>query len=520
MKLSGVEYQKLVESIVQAYPTKNDLAQIVMYSLEENIDAIVNSETTTQSIVFNLINWAETRGKLKNLLEIISQERPDNVELQNTIKNLLEKYSQDNKINSKDDQDNHKKNKLSSFIKLFLGILIIPVGIMSYQISQQPRLSCNDTELQKQDDSIKIVIPDFEGSPDPDLKTYLPDLKTYLFEKLKTEIKNHTTLTICQVNKKPKDSLEANDLRNKLFPKNPNSVLVIWGNMSESGFSGGIINDKSDNLLLDVPLHQKDKLIFKDSLFTTLDIKINYAVALIFFRQNKTWESQTLLAYTLARSIDCKIKNEKLVRKLSEESPVLNLEQLSKSYDILGDLYKKNKRFDMAVESYQCSYDLEKNLNQKNILLLKLAETYSQDNNFEKASLSYQKVIDNGSDPLKNRALVSRAMMFADRGECHKAEQELYRVVEENLDRLNGLDIRSKMRFFKCSNILDAIKDLSEFCIVSNARDCQKNIDFIIQVITTEYNKQEYQKIVSELEEIKQAHPEWQKIIDKLLKHR
>ena len=105
MKLSGVEYQKLVKSIVKAYPTKDDLAQIVMYSLEENIDAIVNSETTTQSIVFNLINWAETRGKLKNLLEIISQERPDNVELQNTIKNLLEKYSQDNKINSKDDQD-------------------------------------------------------------------------------------------------------------------------------------------------------------------------------------------------------------------------------------------------------------------------------------------------------------------------------------------------------------------------------------------------------------------------------
>ncbi|MCE2719712.1 MAG: effector-associated domain EAD1-containing protein [Dolichospermum sp.] len=107
MKLSGVEYQKLVESIVQAYPTKDDLAQIVMYSLEENIDAIVNSETTTQSIVFNLILWVQARGKLKNLLEIVSQERPDNVELQETIKNLLAKINNaNNTSNTNTLQDN------------------------------------------------------------------------------------------------------------------------------------------------------------------------------------------------------------------------------------------------------------------------------------------------------------------------------------------------------------------------------------------------------------------------------
>ncbi|MFM6250572.1 MAG: effector-associated domain EAD1-containing protein, partial [Dolichospermum sp.] len=69
-----------------------------MYSLEENIDAIVNSETTTQSIVFNLILWVQARGKLKNLLEIVSQERPDNVELQETIKNLLAKINNANNI--------------------------------------------------------------------------------------------------------------------------------------------------------------------------------------------------------------------------------------------------------------------------------------------------------------------------------------------------------------------------------------------------------------------------------------
>lgn len=107
MKLSGEDYQKLVESIVEAYPTKSDLAEIVMYSLEENLDAIVNSETTTQSIVFNLILWVQARGKLKNLLEKVSQERPDKVELQETIKNLLAQINNaNNKSNTNTIQDN------------------------------------------------------------------------------------------------------------------------------------------------------------------------------------------------------------------------------------------------------------------------------------------------------------------------------------------------------------------------------------------------------------------------------
>ncbi|MFM6074784.1 MAG: hypothetical protein ACKPB9_24855, partial [Dolichospermum sp.] len=138
----------------------------------------------------------------------------------------------------------------------------------------QPELNCNNKQLQEQDNSIKIIIADFEGNPDP-------NLKTYLFEKLKTKIPPNRTVTICQVNQKAKDSFAANNLRNKLFPKNPNSVLVIWGTMSEIDFSGGIkfMNDESNDITFDVPLHKKDKLMFKDSLLKTLNIQINYTIA-------------------------------------------------------------------------------------------------------------------------------------------------------------------------------------------------------------------------------------------------
>ncbi|MGB3420010.1 MAG: effector-associated domain EAD1-containing protein [Dolichospermum sp.] len=512
MKLLPNDRKKLLTIILESYPDIAEIEILIRLELGENLDDIVGGSNNKQKI-FKLIEWAETRGTLIDLLNAISKDRPDNVELQETIKNLLEKSSQNSKINP--DEDDQKKNKLALVIKnCCVGLVIIVTGFMGYRFFQ-PELNCNNKQLQEQDNSIKIIIADFEGNPDP-------NLKTYLFEKLKTKIPPNRTVTICQVNQKAKDSFAANNLRNKLFPKNPNSVLVIWGTMSEPDFLGGIkfMNDKSDDITFDVPLHKKDKLMFKDSLLKTLNIQINYTIALIFFRQNKTWESQTLLENTLGSILNCQINNEKVVINFVEESRKLNSPQIAKSYDLLGDVYQENKNFDSATKYYQCSHSLEKDTNKQNTLLLKQAENYDRNNNIKKALLMYERVIDKGSDQLKTRALVSRATIFANRGECPKAEEELHRVIEGNLHRPNGLEIRSNIRFFSCSNRLGAIKDLSEFCILSNPTDCQKSIDLIIQLITTEYDQQEYQKIVSELEEIKQAHPEWQKIIDKLLNKR
>ncbi|MFM6344450.1 MAG: effector-associated domain EAD1-containing protein, partial [Dolichospermum sp.] len=170
MKLLPNDRKKLLTIILESYPDIAEIEILIRLELGENLDDIVGGSNNKQKI-FKLIEWAETRGTLIDLLNAISKDRPDNVELQETIKNLLEKSSQNNKINP--DEDDQKKNKFFSFIKLFLGILIIPIGIMSYQISQQPRLSCNDTELQKQDDSIKIIISNFNGTNSQKLENRL-----------------------------------------------------------------------------------------------------------------------------------------------------------------------------------------------------------------------------------------------------------------------------------------------------------------------------------------------------------
>lgn len=92
MNLSGNDSKKLLDSMLLAYPNKNDLEQMVKFKLEENLDSIAGGQTTKE-IIFSLISyWAEARGKLKKLLEAVSQDRPDHVKLQETVLELLEKY--------------------------------------------------------------------------------------------------------------------------------------------------------------------------------------------------------------------------------------------------------------------------------------------------------------------------------------------------------------------------------------------------------------------------------------------
>ena len=297
MKLSGKDLEKLVGVMLSAYPDKNNLEQLVRFNLDQSLDEIVK-EQTTKDMIFQLISWVQARGKLIDLLNAIAEDRPNHVELQNTIKNLQEKYSQLSP--NQDDQSSPKKNKLSLFIWYFLGILIIPTGIIGYKfydIYYQPKLACDDPQLQKQDNSIKIVVPDFAGNPDPDLKTSLKEI-------LKTQIPSD--VTICKFNQKVKESSEANQLGKRLFPKHPNSVLVIWGRSSQFSFSGGIesIDDNSNDILLDISLDEKDQSKFKDTSLTTLDLQINYGIASLYYFQdnkNNTWNSQRLLERKLSR---------------------------------------------------------------------------------------------------------------------------------------------------------------------------------------------------------------------------
>lgn len=89
MKLSGAEKRKLVNAIISAYPTKNDLAMMVQFELEENLEAIAGGENL-QYIVFNLLTgWAIPKGKTYRLILAAYENNPGNPELKDFYESVV-----------------------------------------------------------------------------------------------------------------------------------------------------------------------------------------------------------------------------------------------------------------------------------------------------------------------------------------------------------------------------------------------------------------------------------------------
>ncbi|MDF5729346.1 MAG: effector-associated domain EAD1-containing protein [Rhizonema sp. PD38] len=80
MKLSGDERCELSEALLDAYPSYNPLEIMVSFQLEENLEAIAG-RGKLEEVVFKLINWAGSQGKLRCLIEAAYEKNPGNLKL-------------------------------------------------------------------------------------------------------------------------------------------------------------------------------------------------------------------------------------------------------------------------------------------------------------------------------------------------------------------------------------------------------------------------------------------------------
>lgn len=87
-KLSGEERRKLREAIISAYPKIGDLKIMVSEELEENLNQITE-ERNLNDVVYYLIEWAESTGKLQQLIEGACKfdDRGNNPELKKICSN-------------------------------------------------------------------------------------------------------------------------------------------------------------------------------------------------------------------------------------------------------------------------------------------------------------------------------------------------------------------------------------------------------------------------------------------------
>ena len=66
MKLNGRQQQQFQQALLSAFPSKAKLAQMVSFELDWQLDAIAGGENLTE-IVFNLIQYAQSQGKIDQL---------------------------------------------------------------------------------------------------------------------------------------------------------------------------------------------------------------------------------------------------------------------------------------------------------------------------------------------------------------------------------------------------------------------------------------------------------------------
>src|SRR5947199_10776112 len=81
MQLDGPQLKQLQQALINAYPTRFALEQMVFHGLDVHLDAITSLGGLEQA-VFELLRWAQAQGRLEELIKVALLQNSGNLELQ------------------------------------------------------------------------------------------------------------------------------------------------------------------------------------------------------------------------------------------------------------------------------------------------------------------------------------------------------------------------------------------------------------------------------------------------------
>jgi hypothetical protein len=79
--LDGRQIKQLADGLLAAFTGFDDLARVVRVALNEPLNRIVDQRSTFEDQVWKLVEWAEARGKVRDLFQAAVAQIPDNVRL-------------------------------------------------------------------------------------------------------------------------------------------------------------------------------------------------------------------------------------------------------------------------------------------------------------------------------------------------------------------------------------------------------------------------------------------------------
>jgi hypothetical protein len=88
VRLSGTKRKRVCKALLDAFPRKTALDQVVSFGLNENLDSLVAAGPLNEQ-VFDLVRWAETQNRLPDLMRAARSENPGNEELRTCIQELF-----------------------------------------------------------------------------------------------------------------------------------------------------------------------------------------------------------------------------------------------------------------------------------------------------------------------------------------------------------------------------------------------------------------------------------------------
>ncbi|OKH42941.1 hypothetical protein NIES2101_32035 [Calothrix sp. HK-06] len=105
MNLSGQDCKQLRDALLNAFPTKSSLEEMLLFELEKKLDAIVGNSNLAD-IVFELIKKASAEGWIESLISGACESNPKNDKLQaiaqklNKIENRVNNSKNHNIVNT------------------------------------------------------------------------------------------------------------------------------------------------------------------------------------------------------------------------------------------------------------------------------------------------------------------------------------------------------------------------------------------------------------------------------------
>lgn len=104
MNLSSEKRKKLRDALINAFPNKLLLEQMLFYELDKNLDEITG-ENNLQNIIFHLIKRSMAENWIKDLVRAAQESNPDNLDLINIAEELL---NESTKIHFTQQKNNHR----------------------------------------------------------------------------------------------------------------------------------------------------------------------------------------------------------------------------------------------------------------------------------------------------------------------------------------------------------------------------------------------------------------------------